>query len=292
MHFLVNDDPVALNLIRGHGHRVDVVNLGSDNNWEASWLLAHPSVKVWVNDRLDTSEDHANRVKSCGVRLATFDDRGAGAAVADLHIAALVFDDTGSLLGRRILSGVDYLVLDPKLAGLRRVRETASAWLVTMGGSDTWGVTPRIMDALLSLGQGASVVLGPSFKHVADVEAVQARSPSDFFTVHHRGVPSLADEMARHDLAITGGGMTPFQANAMGLPCIVVANEHFEVPVGRALERLGGSVFAGFHQDLDLSVLHRRLQMAQMSQAGMRAVDLLGCDRVVKALRNLAEEGS
>ena len=41
----------------------------------------------------------------------------------------------------------------------------------------------------------------------------------------------MAEEMSRHDLAVTGGGMTPFEANAAGLPCIVVANETFEIQV-------------------------------------------------------------
>lgn len=292
LRFLVNAHPMSIDLIRSQGYEASVIDLTSEPGWESAWLAAHPAVKVWVNDRLDTSAAHAQRVLSRGVRFATFDDRGSGAAFADLHVAALAFGDAGRLQGRRILSGVDYLMLDPALAGHRRQRNTADALLVTLGGSDTWGVTPRIMEALLSLGQRASIVLGPSFGHVAEVDAVLARAPVGMFTVHRGGVPSLADEMARHDLAITGGGMTPFQANAMGLPCIVVANETFEIPVGQALERLGGSVFAGFHQDLDLSVLHRPLQIAQMSAAGLSAVDLRGCDRVVEALVALNEGGT
>lgn len=289
LHFLVNDDSTAIDLIRNQRYPVDAIDLNNDSNWEEVWLIAHPNVEVWVNDRLNTSKAHASRVKSRGVRLATFDDRGAGAEAADVHVAALAFDDAGSLPGRRVLSGVDYLMLDPELEALRRVRSTANAWLVTMGGSDTWGVTPRVMEKLLSLGQRASIVLGPSFNHMANVDAVLARSPLGFFTVHRGGVPSLAEEMRRHDLAITGGGMTPFQANAMGLPCIVVANEPFEVPVGRALERFGGSVFAGFHQDFDVSVFHRKLPMTQMSRAGIRAIDLRGRERVADELIALAE---
>ncbi|WP_263770067.1 hypothetical protein [Propionivibrio soli] len=261
-----------------------MVDLDDNAHWEGAWLLAHPEVRVWVNDRLDTGALHTQRVRSHGVRLATFDDRGPGAAFADLNIAALAFDDAASLLGGRVLSGVEYLMLDPGLATRRRLRNAADAWLVTLGGSDTWGVTPRIMEALLSQRQGASIVLGPSFQHWAEVDAVLARAPAGLFTVHRRGVSSLADEMARHDLAITGGGMTPFEANASGLPCIVVANELFEVSVGRALERFGGCVFAGFHRTMDTSVFHRRLPIARMSEAGMNMIDLQGRDRVADAL--------
>lgn len=288
-HFLINEHPSSVALIRQHGYGVDVVDLGSDSTWELDWLRVHPEVKVWINDRLDTGEAHARRVKAAGMQLVTFDDRGCGAAWADLHIAALAFDDADTLQGGKVLHGVDYLVLDSGLAKLKRLRNSPESVLVTMGGSDTWGVTPRVMDALLQRGRGATVVLGPAFAHADAVNEVLARSPAGQFTVYHEGVPSLTDEMVRHDLAITGGGITPFQANATGLPCIVVANEVFEVPVGRMLARLGGSVFAGFHKEMDLSVLDRSLPLTAMSQAGMNAIDVRGSDRVIAALAALSE---
>lgn len=291
LRFLINDHPFSVDLIRRHGYGVDVVDLGSDNGWELDWLCVHPEVRTWINDRLDTTEAHARRLKAAGMRLITFDDRGRGAALVDLHIAALAFEDASVLQGRKVLHGVDYLMLDPALARLRRLRSSLKSVLVTMGGSDTWGVTPRVMEALLQRGYAATVVLGPAFAHSDAVDALLARLPDGAFTVHRGGVPSLAEEMARHDLAITGGGMTPFQANAVGLPCIVVANEVFEVPVGRMLERLGGSVFAGFHEDMDLSVLDRPLPMTVMSQAGMDAIDLRGCERVVAAVAMPSDEG-
>jgi len=43
---------------------------------------------------------------------------------------------------------------------------------------------------------------------------------------------------------------------------------------------------------MDISVLQGPLQNAQMSAAGLRAVDLRGCDRVVEALVALNEGGA
>lgn len=290
LYFLLNDHMSSVDLIRAAGYEADVIDLASDAGWEQDWLLAHPDVRVWVNDRLDTSEAHARRVRAMGVCMVTFDDRGAGAALADLHFAALAFEDTPYLRGKRVICGVDYLILDPQLENLRRLRTRQGSVLITMGGSDTWSVTPRIMQALLERGQRATVVLGPAFCHESAVDAVLARSPAGLFTVHRGGVPSLAAEMARHELAITGGGMTPCQANAIGLPCIVIANETFEMPVGRALERLGGSVFAGLHTEIDLSPLDRDLPLAAMSRAGIEAIDLQGCERVSVELGELAKD--
>jgi len=98
--------------------------------------------------------------------------------------------------------------------------------------------------------------------------------------------------MAKHELAITGGGMSPFQANACGLPCIVFASETFEIPVGLALERMGGSVFGGYHTEMNLSVMDYELPIASMSRAGMAAIDLSGCKRVAELLSSIAGEAA
>ncbi len=109
---------------------------------------------------------------------------------------------------------------------------------------------------------------------------------TDRFTVKH-GVPSMAAEFARHDLAITAGGITPFEANASGLPCIVVSTELFEKPVGRALQELGGSIYAGHRDTFRLPQIDAGLPLSQMSFAGMRNIGLGGVGRVVAAAMEL-----
>lgn len=284
LHFLINDDPASVSLIKERGYLVDVVDLLSDGQWEQDWLHQHPCAKVWVNDRLDTSEHHARQIKKTGLALVTFDDRGGGAALADLHVASLVFENLSQLNGSKILHGIKYLLLNSELEKFKRLRNAMNSILVTLGGSDTWGVTPKVMQALLDRRLTATVVLGPAFQHHGAVDAVLSRAPVGLFTVHRDGVPSLAVEMTRHDLAITGGGMTPFEANAIGLPCMVIANEKFEEPVGRALESMGGCVFAGFHERIEFSRLDDVLPVTKMSQAGMDAIDFAGCNRIVHEL--------
>ena len=90
--------------------------------------------------------------------------------------------------------------------------------------------------------------------------------------------------MSRHDLAITGGGITPFEAAASGLPTIVIANEAFEVPMAQLLAKIGCSVFAGHHSELDESVFSSGLDIAKMSQAGLDGVTLDGAAKVAAEL--------
>lgn len=258
---------------------VDLVDVESD--WEAE-AIARDGIRVWINDRLDTDARHATNVTARGIPLVTFDDRGEGAAFAALHVAALAFDPSEQLLGRRVLRGIAYLILNPEIARHRRVRTRADRLIVTLGGSDTYGVTVKVINVLSAAGRTATVIIGPGFRH--EQELAEVAGPT--FEIR-RGVPSLIAEFERHDLAITGGGITPFEANASGLPCIVIANETFEVAIGKELERLGGSVFAGFHSSIERSALTREVPIANMSRAGMEQIDLCGAERIVRELTSL-----
>jgi spore coat polysaccharide biosynthesis predicted glycosyltransferase SpsG len=155
---------------------------------------------------------------------------------------------------------------------------------VTLGGSDTYGVSIKVVCMLKNMGLTATVVVGPAFAHMEMLQEVLTEG-----FILKRGVPSMIEEFQHHDLAITGGGITPFEANASGLPCIVIANELFEIPVGMELQRLGGSLFSGHHESLSLSLslFSPDLLLAKMSQAGMCNVGLQGAQRVVGAVVEL-----
>jgi spore coat polysaccharide biosynthesis predicted glycosyltransferase SpsG len=269
-------------LERGVPHRiVDLEDF--TGNWEAA-LIRKEGITLWVDDRLDTDIRHAEKIKAAGIPLVTFDDRGTGAALADLHIAALAFDAQERLGGNKLLRGSDYLILNPQISACTRLRKQLGSILVTLGGSDTYGVTVRVVELLKEMGMTATIVVGPAFMHMDNLDEVLTGG----FTLK-RGVPSMIEEFHRHDLAITGGGITPFEANASGLPCVVIANELFETPVGMELQRLGGSVYAGHHEALQSPLFAADLPLQQMSRAGMRNIGLQGTQRVIGALQELVK---
>jgi spore coat polysaccharide biosynthesis predicted glycosyltransferase SpsG len=279
--YLNDHTPSLQNLVeRGVRHRV-VNLLNYTSNWEAS-LIMKDGITLWINDRLDTDIHHAENIKKAKIALVTFDDRGSGAALADLHIAALAFDDDEPLQGAKVLRGAEYLILNPEIQLYTRERKQSGSILVTLGGSDTYGVTVKVVKLLKEMGLTATVVIGAAFMHTATLHEVL----TDSFTLKC-GVPSMIEEYSYHELAITGGGITPFEANASGLPCVVIANELFEIPVGNELQRLGGSVFAGYHESLSRPLFSTDLPLEKMSQAGLRNIGLQGTQHVIGALMNL-----
>ena len=180
------------------------------------------------------------------------------------------------------MRGTQHLILNPEIADYQRVRTSLGSLLVTLGGSDTYGVTVKVAQHLAQMGRQATIIVGPAFEYQQALDAVLTPAMK-----LKRNVPSMIAEMARHDLAITGGGMTPFEANAAGLPCIIIANEPFEIANARLLERLGGSLFAGHHAAFDASIVSQELPLETMSRAGIANVPLSGTQSVVDALEAL-----
>ena len=279
--FYLNDHAPSLQILCERGVLHQVVNLKDfTGNWEAS-LIRQDGITLWLNDRLDTDLRHAQKIRGGGVPLVTFDDRGTGAALANLHVAALAFDAHEHLAGDKVLRGADYLILNPQIGTFMRLRKQLLSILVTLGGTDTYGVTAKVVYLLQEMNLAATIVVGPGYMHVDILNKILTGG----FTLK-QGVPSMIEEFHRHDLAITGGGITPFEANASGLPCVVIANELHEIATGLALQKLGGSVFAGHHGALQTPLFAPDLPLEQMSRDGMCAGQN-GTSRVITALWEL-----
>ncbi len=278
----VNPQEASKALLTQRNLPFDQVDLAlQQHGWQQEMIHKH-GIRLWIDDRLNTDAEHARQVKHCGIPLVTFDDRGSGAALADLNVMALAFDESERLSGQKVLRGPRYLVLNREIGRYRRVREAIGSIVVTLGGSDTYGVTVKVVRMLKGAKRTATVIIGPAFGHEAELHRVL----DDGFVLK-KGVPSLIEEFSHHDLAITGGGITPFEANASGLPCIVIANEDFEIPVGKGLVRLGGAVFAGYHTEIDERLLGAELPIQHMSEAAMARIDLQGAFRVVDEIEAL-----
>lgn len=279
----INNDSIACEILRAKGIRFEIVDFAdTESGWETG-LIRNYGVTVWINDRLDTDIKHAKQVKGAGVKLVTLDDRGDGAGLADVNVAALQFGQEAELKGKVVLTGIEYLILNRDIKKYRRLRKKAEKLFVTLGGSDTYGVTVKVVEILKRLGKSATVHTGPSFAHHRELEETSYGGDFNFIG----RVPSLLETFYSYDLAVTGGGLTPFEANASGLPCIIVASETFEIKNGRFLKNLGSSVFAGFHADMDETVFGREFDIERMSSVGLNRIPLDGAEKVYRRIKEL-----
>jgi len=209
--------------------------------------------------------------------------KGGGASLADFNFSALSFDSSIPLSGKKIFTGEKYLILNPEIESFKHLRSQIKKIIVTLGGSDTYNVTSKVIDILKNIGREATIVVGPSFDRV---RLQKLNIPEGF--VIKQTVQSLVAEFSNYDIAICGGGITPFEANAAGLPCIIIATELFEIPNAKYLEHLGSSLFAGYRESIDMAIFRQlsTLKITEMSQAGLSQLDTMGAQRVYDALTN------
>lgn len=176
---LVNEDKAAENILRERGISYLTVDLQDTlSDWEKK-IIEKYQVTAWLNDRLDTGSITAQHVKEAGILLFTVDDMGEGASLCDGNFASLVFEDAGKIPGKKVYAGPDYLILNPEIRKCRRQRTDLHNILVTLGGSDTYGVTTAVIQYLRGLlreaDQGTAlhvtVLLGPGAVNRSEVES-------------------------------------------------------------------------------------------------------------------------
>ena len=281
--FIINDNKKTSRMLTDKNMTFEVADF---NNYSLSWeaeIINKYSVNYWVNDRLDTHQQHALNVKKTGIKLITFDDMGSGAKESDINICGLFFNRE-NIEGKQVLKGVRYLILNDEIDLYKRERTSIKKILVTLGGSDTYGVTIKVVKMLQSNNIKATIHHGASFDHIEELKAVL----TDKYQVINN-IPSLIEEFSNYDLAITGGGITPFEANASGLPCLIIANEIFEIPNGQFLEQMESSKYLGFHAEIDNNVLEgiSQLDINSMSLSGMHNLKTNAVEKIYNNILHL-----
>jgi spore coat polysaccharide biosynthesis predicted glycosyltransferase SpsG len=277
----INDDQPSCRILKSKKIPFEIVDFTDyEKDWETSLIKKH-EVDFWINDRFNTDKRHVQNVKKNNVKLITFDDMGSGALFSDINIAALMKGKRNSLKGTKVLTGLKYLILNREIEKFRRLRMEVKKILVTLGGSDTYGVTFEVIKILKQLNKSATIITGPSFMHLKELNDVL-----DNRFVIKNSITSLIKEMSKYDLAVTGGGITPFEANASGLPCIIIANESWEIDNAEILNRLGSSVFAGYHENIDNKIFEKipDLDLKKMSLKGMENIKLNGLENIYKEI--------
>jgi len=281
--FIINDNSKIEGILKSNNILFEVVNLEDlDSDWENK-IIQKYGILYWINDRLDTKEKHVKNIKNNNVKLITLDDLGTGAKYSDINICGLFFKKD-NLEGCKILKGVEYLILNDEIDKYKKRRDNIDNILVTLGGSDTYGVTIKVLKLLKKYKIKATIHVGISFDHFKELEK---ELTTDYKVITY--VPSFIEEFSKYDLAITGGGVTPFEANASGLPCLIVANELFEVQNGEFLDDIGTSKFLGYYKNIDESLFSSidSLDINTMSKNGMKTLNTQAVEKIYKEIKIL-----
>jgi len=146
----INNDFSSSEILKNNNLDYTIVKLEDyHSNWEGR-LIKQFGVKYWINDRLNTSLEHANNIKKHNVKLITFDDAGSSSLKNDINICGLYFNNP-LIKGKKVLSGSKYLILNNEIKCYRFKRKNLQNVFVSLGGTDTHGVTVQILKLLKNM---------------------------------------------------------------------------------------------------------------------------------------------
>lgn len=273
---ILNDDAAAKEILKHNGISFVTVDLEDvSGDWETR-IIQQYRISVWINDRLDTNLQHSRNVKKNNIHLVSFDDTGDGAELADLNFGMMPCNYEKNLSGKIVKKGIEFFILNEDVVRYKRKRTEMKKILVTLGGSDTYGVTLKVIERIKHFNYDITIVTGPSFIHTKELDMISGGQ----FKIK-KSISSLISEFYEHDIAITGGGITPFEANASGLPCLIIANERHEIENGEFLKRLGTSDYLGYYADIDFNNLSiKEYNIKEMSKLGMERIPENAVERV------------
>ncbi len=292
--FVVSAGTEAAAFVSARGYAVQEV--ASLQGEQAALRAFHPDVVV-VN-KLANPPGYIRWLTSLVGLVVTMDDAGDEAQAADLRINGLYHTANA-------MTDVAYIPLRSEFvtrhAEQKVIRMHPEELLITQGGSDTYGFTPRIIQALTSMTSRlhCTVVLGPAFRHERELEQALDASVLNVSVV--RCAERMDALMSHADLAVTAGGLTLCELACTGTPSLVVCAEAFELETARRLEGAGTSRVLGFGGELDYRLVPEAVDRlcadvearARMSRCGKALIDGRGGERIIRLIQDqlLVAEG-
>jgi spore coat polysaccharide biosynthesis predicted glycosyltransferase SpsG len=291
VQFFINKNTSVVELLKKAGYEYHkILELSELNS-----LFGNELWDVVVLNQLNSDYEEALFFRRASKVLVTIEDTGQSAELADIRINVLYpIDESITDFSYIPLSGSYTRNKNVKKSSMNKVEKM----LITQGGSDTYGFTPKIVKALSPISDSIeiNVILGPNFSHMKELVKVLDENHGYFNLVMRES--DLSHLISESDLAISAGGNTLFELACYGVPTIVVCGELFEVITADRLEREGFGINLGFGRNVaEESILMATKTLIQnhelrqsMSNKGKKLVDGEGIKRIFSIIRELYQK--
>jgi UDP-2,4-diacetamido-2,4,6-trideoxy-beta-L-altropyranose hydrolase len=199
-------------------------------------LGATEEAKLGQGRRLVVLEDMPGRRHACDLLL----DAGLGRNVQDY--SGLVPE------AAVVLTGPQYALVRPEFARLRRetlerrrLGDVHGPILVALGLSDLFGLTAKVVEALLDLSLPNPIwaVVGAAAASLPRLKALASQHAQISIAVETRDMAAL---ISQADLAIGAGGSSTWERACLGLPSLTLILADNQADLARGLEREGASL--------------------------------------------------
>jgi len=277
----------------------DVESWGTEDLVQTLEAAGHQGCSAIVVDSDHEGAEYLRQLRSAGYFVVAIEDTVPHlfpchlVVNGDAHATELSYESPFS--DTQFLLGPQYSILRREFWEVpsRRVRKTVGNVLVTLGGSDSHNIMPKILDLLDRLPGTFEVnaIIGPFFDDFGEIETVIQHAQRRITVLK---VPnSVRDIMVQADIAISGGGQTLYELARAGCPAVAIriaANQDGQL---RVFEKAGFLKIGGHANDpasieaigrLVVSLLGDPETRAAMSAAGQHLIDGQGALRVAQEI--------
>lgn len=286
--FIIDNDIETINTVRDSGFKFRTpIPDREDETWKGEYF------DIAVVNQLTTPFQQLALIKKHCKYLVTIDDTGeASKKLADLRINPLYFDESAHC-------DIRYIPLHPIFQKAHEetgvINDTVKHILVTLGGSDTYGLTPQIIEAFSEYPHSIriKVIIGTAFKHEKELKESLSKSKRIFDIFQSVDIETMCKLIQWADIAICSAGNTLFEMMYCGTPVVVICGEPFEEETAYRLQNMGFGMVMPFNVQLDavklktlVNNLFPKLIRQSQSQTGQRLVDGKGIKRITDKILN------
>lgn len=251
-----------------------------------------------VVDALDVSKNIMKLFKENTKLLLSLDNIGDGRFFSDILINILYKCEHKLKKPKIEINSLDYLILNGNFKKFnlkeKSINEVLRRILITQGGSDTYGVVPKIVGKLNTLSKELeyTILIGPAFKHYKELKFSVKESNLKINIMKNVKVPG--ELFYNMDLAISGGGMTLFELLCVGVPCITITQEYKELETIDYLDKLDLVENIGLYEDIQKENISNSINQLinnynkriKMSEKSKKTIDGGGCERTVDLIED------
>lgn len=249
-----------------------------------------PDVVVIDDPVARDAERWARAARRAGAVVVTVHDLGLGARGADLAIDGSVTRLRRSLGRGKVLAGTRFAVLDPEVSRQTSSPTRTPRVLIALGGGPHARRAQAIAETIAAADPRAEIRIAGGF-----VSSAIGRSTA---RVRWIGSPrGLAGELAKATVAVVGGGVSLYEAAAIGVPSVTVPVVKSQVPTVTAFARRHAAVamsYTATPKDAASEVVHLLRDAAKrksLARHSRRMVDGRGATRAAAAVMKLAAGG-
>lgn len=239
VYFIIDSDTVAYPLTQETKNNIYCV---PRNDYTIRHrIINNIKPKLVIVDIYDTTKEELEVYRHQQSKLMIFENNTAAATIADCVVNAII-DGTNNTIYRRndttYYIGPRYMILHPSFKKSRPIspviRESVKTITVALGGADALNITEIVSQWLSELrNQEIIIVKGPAGRINSGPvlqrdNIIRVSSPDNLSVV-----------LSKCDLAVTGGGLTAYEAACLGIPTIIIPQAIHEIDTARKLVDYG-----------------------------------------------------